>query len=760
MTNKKNSKNKKKEKVKKSSILRRETKKSIVAVLCFALAAVSVLSFLGKAGAFGGIWLKISRLLFGKGIFLAPLAFGLVGLAIVTSRFRLAGERHSVFGPALLGTFLFVLTVLGFFHIFGVGDNKTGGWLGLIIGFPLMRYLGFWAALIVLLALLIISVLVAFNFSLLRKAAPGQTKNETEAVQQPINQTNETAKEEIKTGLLGRLKARALERFRRGESERTAENPTEQKDHFIGQPDVKTEDAKAEAKEKKTSVVSGLIGKASLIKNNGKGESANRPAGWRTDFKMPPLDFLEQDKGKPTSGDIKANINVIKRTLENFGIEVEMAEVNIGPTVTQYTLRPAQGVKLVKITALQNDLALALAAHPIRIEAPIPGRSLVGIEIPNKAVVTVRLRSLLERPAFKEAVSSLIFAVGRDVAGSPIYADLAKMPHLLVAGATGTGKTIALNNFIVSLLYRNSPQTLKLILIDPKRVELSAYAAIPHLLTPVIVQPDKAIGALRWAVGEMERRFSLLQEHGRRDIGAYLTSFKEETGQERLPYIVVVIDELADLMASHGREAEGAIVRLAQMARAVGIHLVVSTQRPSVEVITGLIKANITTRMSFQVASQVDSRTILDMAGAEKLLGNGDMLFLSAASAKPRRVQGAYVSEKEVKKVADYLRSLSGPKYQDNLSPDAERDSLPRKLAAGFEDIAAATDDELFNEAKVVVVQAGKASASLLQRRLRIGYARAARLIDILEEQGVVGPADGARARDVFIDEGEKMNLE
>lgn len=756
MANKKNSKNKKEGKAKRPSVLRRETKKSIVAVICFALAAVSVLSFLGKAGAVGEIWLKISRLFFGKGIFLASLAFGLIGLAIVTSRFRLAGEKHSVFGPALAGVFLFVLTVLGLFHIFGgSGDNKAGGYLGFIVGEPLIKYLGFWAGLIVLLAILIISVLVAFNCSLLKKTKSEEEKVKIEAVQQPINQLNGAVQEEIKTGLLGRLRSKAFERFKNKEAEKASESPTEQKDHFIGQPDAKTETEK-----KKTSVVSGLMGKTSLIKNNGKTESASRPAGWRTDFKMPPLDFLEQDKGKPTSGDIKANINVIKRTLENFGIEVEMAEVNVGPTVTQYTLRPAQGIKLAKITALQNDLALALAAHPIRIEAPIPGRSLLGIEIPNKSMMTVRLRSLLERPAFKEAASSLVFAVGRDVTGSPIYADLAKMPHLLVAGATGTGKTIALNNFIVSLLYRNSPQTLKLILIDPKRVELSAYAAIPHLLTPVIVQADKAIGALRWAVGEMERRFSVLQEYGRRDISAYLASFKEETEQERLPFIVVVIDELADLMASHGREAEGAIVRLAQMARAVGIHLVVSTQRPSVEVITGLIKANITTRMSFQVASQVDSRTILDMAGAEKLLGNGDMLFLSAASAKPRRVQGAYVSEKEVKKVADYLRSLSGPKYQDNLSADAEKVSLSKKLAAGFEDAAAATDDELFGEAKVVVVQAGKASASLLQRRLRIGYARAARLIDILEEQGVVGPADGARAREVFIDEGEKMNLE
>jgi len=748
---KKNSKNKNKEKAKKPSVLRRETKKSVIVVVCFTLAAISVLSFLGKAGAIGRYWLKASQSFFGKGILLVPLAFGLIGLAIITSRLHLNAEKRSVYKPVLIGVLLFILSILGLFHIFGdSAAGRAGGYFGLAVGGPLIKYLGFWASLIILLALLIISFLVAFNVSFLKKAVPEEEKAKTETGQQPINNLNETAKEEIKTSLLSRLRAKALERLRRRETtEKAAEIPAEQKDHFIGQPDAKTE-----TKDKKTLAVSALKEKIPFAREKGKILPAVRLT---TEFKMPPLDFLEQDKGKPTSGDIKANINVIKGTLETFGIEVEMSEVNVGPTVTQYTLRPAQGVKLAKITALQNDLSLALAAHPIRIEAPIPGRSLVGIEIPNKSMVTVRLRSLLERPAFKEAASPLVFAAGRDVAGSPIYADLAKMPHLLVAGATGTGKTIALNNFIISLLYRNSPQALKLILIDPKRVELSAYAAIPHLLTPVIVQADKAIGALRWAVGEMERRFSVLQEHGRRDIGAYLASFKEETEQERLPYIVIVIDELADLMASHGREVEGTIVRLAQMARAVGIHLVVSTQRPSVEVITGLIKANITSRMSFQVASQVDSRTILDMAGAEKLLGNGDMLFMSGNSAKPRRIQGAYVSEKEIKKVADYLRNLSGAKYHDSL---AENSSPSRKLVGGFDEAAAGADDELFGDAKAVVVQAGKASASLLQRRLRIGYARAARLIDILEEQGVVGPADGARPREVFIDEGEKINLE
>ncbi len=381
----------------------------------------------------------------------------------------------------------------------------------------------------------------------------------------------------------------------------------------------------------------------------------------------------------------------------------------------------------------------------------------MGIEIPNRAVVLVRLRNLLERPTFKESSSSLTFALGRDVAGNPMFADLAQMPHLLVAGATGTGKTIALNNLITSLIYRNFPGALKFILIDPKRVELVTYNAIPHLLTPVVVQADKAISALRWAVGEMERRFEIFQEAGKRDIRAYNKGKEQLAKGERLPYVVIIIDELADLMASHGREVEAGIVRLAQMARAVGIHLVVSTQRPSVEVITGLIKANITSRMAFQVASQVDARTILDMAGAEKLLGNGDMLFLAGDSAKPRRIQGAYTSDKEIKRVTDYLRGTSQPDYNDEVTT-SQPFRVETRLGPDFNGSEAS--DELYQEAKEVVTQAGKASASLLQRRLRIGYARAARLLDILEEEGVVGPADGAKPRQVFIDEGEKIDIE
>jgi len=686
--------------------LHSDTKKGILVVISFTLAIISSLSFFNGAGTFGKYFLKASQLFFGKGFFLVSISFILIGLAILIPRFSFHKSKKPVYGTIFIGISIFILSILGIFHVIG-DEANSGGYLGMITGYPLNNFLGFWASLIVLVSLLIISFLVTFNISLI------PIKKEEDEVQVVPD------KEKKKLGIWSKLK----------EKKENKKKEEKENDHFLG---------KVSQEEKSSPVPAATSDDKSF-----KPTTTNL-----SNFKLPKLDFLEKDKGQPTSGDIKANLNIIKRTLENFGIEVEMAEVNVGPTVTQYTLRPAQGIKLAKITGLQNDLALALAAHPLRIEAPIPGRSLVGIEIPNSTMVLVRLRSLLERPAYQESSGKLTFALGRDVAGSPIFAELSKMPHLLVAGATGTGKTIALNNLIISLLYRNSPQDMKLILIDPKRVELTAYNSIPHLLTPVIVQPDKANGALRWAVSEMERRFKVLQEADKRDISGYNSiAIKGES----LPYIVIVIDELADLMSSYGREVEGTIVRLAQMARAVGIHLIVSTQRPSVEVITGLIKANITSRMAFQVASQIDSRTILDMAGAEKLLGNGDMLFLAGNSAKPRRVQGAFVSEKEIKKVTDYLRESGKPEYSEEVDTNF---SSRHHISIGSQAQDGKDEDELLDEAKELVIQAGKASASLLQRRLRVGYARAARLLDILEEQGVVGPADGARPRDVFIDQG------
>ena len=481
---------------------------------------------------------------------------------------------------------------------------------------------------------------------------------------------------------------------------------------------------------------------------------------------MPPLDLLERTSGTAKAGDIEANAKIIQRTLKNFGIDVEIGEISVGPSVTQYCFKPAAGIKLSKITTLNNDLSLALAQHPIRIEAPIPGKSLIGIEVPNKTPTLVRLRDILESPDFVERKSNLSIALGQDVGGNYIIGDIATMPHLMIAGATGTGKSVCINTIITSMLYQNSPDDLKLILIDPKRVELTAFNGIPHLLTPTVVDNGKVANSLKWAIGQMETRYKLLQEAGSRDIFSYNSKLKEgqkkeivdeETGEvigeeevKRLPFIIIIIDELADIMASHAKDVEAAIVRIAQMARAVGIHLIVSTQRPSVEVLTGLIKANITTRIAFQVATQIDSRTILDMAGADKLLGNGDMLYLSARSPKPKRIQGVFVSESEIKRVVKSIKSqLSEEVEYDEEVTAPQKINFGGKFTGGMSGVE--EGDEFYEEAKDTVMKAGKASASLLQRRLRVGYARAARLLDLLEANGVIGQADGSKPREILI---------
>jgi len=462
-------------------------------------------------------------------------------------------------------------------------------------------------------------------------------------------------------------------------------------------------------------------------------------------WEFPPLDLLEYGSAtKADAGDIAKNVETIKKSLKDFSIEVTMKEVNVGPSLTQYTLKPAEGVKLSNITARAKDISLAVAAHPIRIEAPIPGKSLVGVEVPNKVSATVSLREVLEAESYKEVDSNLSLALGRDVAGNVIAADLKRMPHLLIAGATGSGKSVCMNAVLINLLYRNTPQDLRLLLIDPKRVEFVEYSGAAHLLVPPITEVDKTISALRWTVAEMERRYQLLAAHNRRNIDSFNEAVPE--GEQKLPYIVVVIDELADLMTQAANEVEASIVRLAQMARAVGIHLIVATQRPSVDVITGLIKANITSRIAFAVASNADSRTILDQVGAEKLLGRGDMLFLPNDQPQPKRVQGVMVADKEIRSVTDFIKKQAPPIYDDSIT--TYRSQVKDGVTGhSYGD----GSDDLLSEARELVIQVGKASASLLQRRLKVGYARAARLLDLLEEEGTIGPADGAKPRDVLV---------
>ncbi len=462
-----------------------------------------------------------------------------------------------------------------------------------------------------------------------------------------------------------------------------------------------------------------------------------------SEWKFPSVELLNQKQDKANAGDVNANAQTIKETFENFNINVEMEGANIGPRVTQYTLKPPAGVKLTKIAALDNNLALDLAAQSIRIEAPIPGKKAVGIEVPNVKPATVRLASLLISPEWQELQSPLGIAIGKDIAGNPVVGSLDRMPHLLVAGQTNSGKSVMINTILTSLLYHNSPSDLKLILVDPKHVELSLYNDIPHLLTRVITDPEKCISALKWAVAEMERRLRAFGEIGKRNIAEY-NSVKKEEG---MPYVVIVIDELADLMMMAARDVEALIVRIAQKARAAGIHLVIATQRPSVDVITGLIKANIPARIAFTTTSQVDSRTIIDQVGAEKLLGMGDMLFSTADMPKPKRLQGALIESDEVQKVTDFLRSQRPPQYDDDVV------SQPVQIhgrSTSMTDVDTA-DEPIFQDAVRVVVEARKASTSLLQRRLRIGYGKAARLIESMEEQGIIGAADGSRPREVLV---------
>lgn len=477
-------------------------------------------------------------------------------------------------------------------------------------------------------------------------------------------------------------------------------------------------------------------------------------------YTPPPLSLLEKDRGKANVGDVKANANIIKRTLAEFGIEVEMDEVTIGPTVTRYALKPAQGVKLARIVGLQNDLGLSLAAHPLRIEAPIPGKSLVGIEIPNKTKAIVGLAGLLSDPGFNESHKPLLAALGRNIAGKPVFESIAKMPHLLIAGTTGSGKSVTIHAIICSLLYRHGPDDLRFIFVDPKRVELTLYNGIPHLLTPVITDAKKAILSLKWAATEMNRRYDILEAESVRDIESYHKKYEkefskqDEHGPDRMPYIVVVIDELADIMQAYPRELEAAIVRLAQMSRAVGIHLILSTQRPEVNVITGLIKANVPSRIALRVPTGIDSRTILDTTGAEKLLGLGDLLAL-IGNNQAQRLQSAFITEDEVKSIVKYLKDAYKDDIRDTIEFSGPLTGEKSLFADGIGESSDDDDDALYEEARAIIIEAGKGSTSYLQRKLKVGYARAARLMDMLEERGVIGPADGAKPREVLVPGGK-----
>ena len=709
-----------------------ETLKAIVAVLLIIVGAVLTLAGFGAAGPAGTDAYVLFGNLLGVGYFLVPILFFMLGGAALR-------EERPAFSPLkLVSSVLFLVTGLGFIQIV----SGKGGLFGQSIAGPAVQYFDVYAAIIGLGGILLISLLLLLE---------GRISLE------PFLGAWRLVSSLWRKGTIALAEPAIVGGTYDDEQEAPARAATAEPEEPVPLPRApRVDPALAQAKASAVALKS-LLGT----------------------YTPPPLSLLERDRGRPGVGDIKGNANIIKRTLQNFGIQVELDEISIGPSVTRYAIKPAEGVRLSKIVALQQNLALALAAKGgIRIEAPIPGKALVGIEVPNSAKVTVGLGTLLETQEFQESPKPLLVALGRDIAGGSLFANVAKMPHALIAGATGAGKSVAIHGLITSLIYRCGPSQLRFILIDPKRVELTLYRSLPHLLTPVITDAKKAIQALRWAGKEMERRYNILEEHRVRDIESYhqniltpaLEKIKKNGGPEEgeavpegMPYIVIILDELADIMSSYPRELEAAIVRLAQMSRAVGIHLVLSTQRPSVNVITGLIKANVPSRVALQVASQIDSRTILDQGGAETLLGAGDMLYLSAEMNKPVRLQNAFIGETEVKKVVDFIANNNEPEVPVEMVP-AERGNDGVGLGSGpvlrssgegggFGDDEE-IDDDLYQAARQAVQEAGKASTSYLQRKLRIGYARAARIIDLLEERGVIGPGDGAKPREI-LDKGQ-----
>jgi len=693
-----------------------EALRGVAAILLVAIGGFLILAELGGGGKLGALLFEGLSWLLGVGYILLPVSLFLTAIMIFVSFERKFGWIQ------MTSMGIFLLSSLG---LVNVAFPEEGGIIGSLVSKFFISIVDTTAAVFFLVAIIFAALIIAFDV---------HVSEQIQRARDWLNQAGDEDVEEREATISGLI-------------------------HDAHDEEPEPEPVQEEAEEVPAPA---KVAPREAPKPTPQEEGFPILATLDTAYTPPPLSLLAKNKGKPEVGDVKANMNIIKRTLQNFGIQVEMDEASIGPTVTRYSMKPAEGVRLSKIVALQSNLELALSASPIRIEAPIPGKSLVGMEVPNIARTTLGLGPLLSEEGFQGSDKPLLMALGRSISGQATYADLAKMPHMLVAGATGTGKSVTINDIIVSLLYRCGPQTLRFIMIDPKRVELTLYNSIPHLLTPVITDAKKAILALKWLVKEMERRYSILETEKVRDIASYHKNVvapaleraakdPEKPLPEAMPYIVLIIDELADIMSTYPRELESSIVRLAQMSRAIGIHLILSTQRPSVKVITGLIKANVPARLALSVASQIDSRTILDTGGAEKLLGAGDMLFLSPDMPNPRRLQATYVSEEEVKRVVSFIAKNAEGKLPDNIdfSAPESRANDPVFAALG-DDADAADEDELYPEAKKTVVEAGKASTSFLQRKLGIGYARAAKLIDMLEEKGVVGPADGSKPREVI----------
>ncbi len=731
-----------------------EQKYEIIGIAMLAFAILCFVSLMtdttGLVGEYVEIFLKG---LAGEGRYLFPLVLAFFGVKLIMERKRTKSGSHLAIG------FAFFVLILTFLHLqlpdkdlFEAGlAGKGGGIIGGTLTFLLLGAFGRIGTYIVWTALLIINLVLITNISFLTimgffskgmGRVWGKTREQvadfifTEEDDDTI--PAEEPEPSKKTPLLIDSNIFDFHRTKEIDEEITEKEQELPKINIYPEP-IEKVIAFEEARERKNDTT----------KNRTKIEPSKSevmPDNNNSGFNLPSLNLLSKHvklKNSRMNKDITENVRILEDTLASFGVKARVTEVSRGPAITRYELQPAPGVKVARIVSLSDDIALSLAAPGVRIEAPIPGKAAVGIEVPNKEIAMVHVRELLESEDFAKPLSKLTIALGKDIAGNPIIADLAQMPHMLIAGATGSGKSVCMNTIITSILYKAKPDEVKMIMVDPKMVELNTYNGIPHLISPVVTDPKKAASALRWVVKEMENRYELFARTGAKDIIRYnkaVANKNIETEKGLLPAIVVIIDELADLMMVAPADVEDAICRLAQMARAAGIHLLVATQRPSVDVITGLIKANIPSRIAFAVSSATDSRTILDMAGAEKLLGKGDMLFFPVGAPKPIRVQGAFLSDKEVEALVDFLKKQGQPEFAEGVIQVEQQSAVQPP-----------EDDELFTDAVRILIESGQASISMLQRRLRIGYARAARLIDMMEERGIVGGYEGSKPRAILM---------
>ncbi len=697
-----------------------ELKYELFGIVLVTMGILAFISLFGlNTGPVGSFIERMQKYIFGVGAPIVPVVLFIIGSRYIYTR------KEIIFSIRFWGLSLLYVLFLAIFHHFRIPANQEilpqnlvpgGGLIGGMTLFALRKLFGVDGSIIVLAALsacaIIITTTWSFSKLLLRakeKAIESiQNARESLAASRAENYAKDEKNETIHCSPVFYNQEKDLN-VHMGTDEAVTEK-------LVLQPDVEEYAVKNHSAEIDPTI-----------------------------YSLPPFALLKKSnksKQMKPAKEVSDNAHILEDTLESFGVSVKIINVCQGPAVTRYELAPAPGIKVSKIVGLADDLALKLAATGVRIEAPIPGKAAIGIEVPNKDVAGVHLREVLESEQFKKNGSRLIVALGKDIAGQPIIADLAKMPHLLVAGATGSGKSVCINTLITSILFRAYPNEVKFVLIDPKVVELSNYNGIPHLLTPVVTDAKKAASALNWAVQEMERRYAVFATAGVRDVSRY--NEVSGNGSDSLPQIVIIIDELADLMMAAPVDVEDAICRLAQKARAAGLHLVLATQRPSVDVITGTIKANVPSRISFAVSSQIDSRTILDMAGAEKLLGKGDMLFYPVGAAKPLRVQGAFIADSEVEALVEYIKHQGSPEYTDGITTCELSNNVVRQEQEQYE-------DELLEEAVRMVLETGQASVSMLQRKFRVGYTRAARLIDTMEEMKIVGPNIGSKAREILM---------